>query len=161
MIGIRQFPVYFNASWLAAWACWSQLVESLFGPDGLVRFRLWLRGETAPHGQCGGVELSHGIQAQDEFDGAQHGGRRVEGGVLGVALGIGTGDEGEGTVRVDMVGAVLRVVFAAWWNRPRIPADLSPRLRADMGLPPDTARTFWPEPSDRPMVPLILWRPGL
>ena len=59
------------------------------------------------------------------------------------------------------LGAVLRVVFAAWWNRPRIPTDLSPRLRADMGLPPDTARKFWPEPSDRPMVPLILWRPGL
>ena len=40
------------------------------------------------------------------------------------------------------LGAVLRVVFTAWWNRPRIPTDLSPRLRADMGLPPDTARTF-------------------
>lgn len=57
--------------------------------------------------------------------------------------------------------AVLRVAVAAWWNRPRLPVDLSPRLRADMGLPPDTRRVFWPEPSDNPQVPLPLWRPGL
>lgn len=53
------------------------------------------------------------------------------------------------------LGAVLRVVVAAWWNRPRIPPDLSDRLRADMGLPVDASRKHWPE-----QVPLILWRPG-
>ena len=53
------------------------------------------------------------------------------------------------------LGAVLRVVIAAWWNRPRIPPGLSDRLRADMGLPVDTSRKHWPE-----QLPLIMWRPG-
>lgn len=56
---------------------------------------------------------------------------------------------------------VLRVAIAAWWNRPRLPADLSARLRADMGLPPDTSPVPWPAPSDNPQVPLIAWRPGM
>jgi hypothetical protein len=57
--------------------------------------------------------------------------------------------------------AVLRLVVVAWFNRPRIPDDLPARLRADMGLPPDTRPVFWPEPSDNPQVPLPMWRPGL
>lgn len=57
--------------------------------------------------------------------------------------------------------AVLRVAVVAWWNRPRLPHDLSPRLRADMGLPPDTRPSYWPEPSDNPQVPPPIWRPGL
>jgi len=56
---------------------------------------------------------------------------------------------------------VLRLAIAAWWSRPRLPADLPARLRADMGLPPDTRPVFWPEPSDNPQVPLIAWRPGM
>ncbi|QDZ09340.1 hypothetical protein [Devosia ginsengisoli] len=58
------------------------------------------------------------------------------------------------------LGAVLRVVFAAWWNRPRIPPDLSPRLRADMGLPPAPRSIFWPEPEDYWPLPVPMWKPG-
>lgn len=57
--------------------------------------------------------------------------------------------------------AVLRVAIVAWWNRPRLPEDLPARLRADMGLPPDTRPTYWPEPSANPQVPPPMWRPGL
>ena len=56
--------------------------------------------------------------------------------------------------------AVLRVALVAWWNRPRLPADLSPRLRAAMGLPPPPSSAFWPEPVEGPLV-LPPWRPGL
>lgn len=56
---------------------------------------------------------------------------------------------------------VLRVAIAAWWNRPRLPPDLSDRMRADMGLPPDPRPRYWPEPSDNPQVPPPMWRPGL
>lgn len=59
--------------------------------------------------------------------------------------------------------SVLRAAIAAWWNRPRIgrAADLPARLRADIGLPPDTRPTYWPEPSANPQVPPPMWRPGL
>lgn len=58
---------------------------------------------------------------------------------------------------------VLRAAIAAWWNRPRalVPADLPPRLWADIGLPPDTRPTYWPEPSANPQIPPPLWRPGM
>jgi hypothetical protein len=55
---------------------------------------------------------------------------------------------------------VLRLAVVAWWNRPSLD-DLSPRLRADMGLPPDTRPVFWPEPSANPQVPPPMWRPGM
>ncbi|UJW85169.1 hypothetical protein [Devosia sp. SL43] len=80
-------------------------------------------------------------------------------------------DEGNASLRLEShvtkavhhhgVWPVLRVVILAWWNRPRLPPDLSPRLRADMGLPPDTRPTYWPEPSANPQVPPPMWRPGL
>lgn len=59
--------------------------------------------------------------------------------------------------------SVLRAAIAAWWSRPRIGhvAHLSPRLLADIGLPPDTRPTYWPEPSANPQVPPPMWRPGL
>ena len=44
--------------------------------------------------------------------------------------------------------AVLRVAVVAWWNQPRLPPDLSDRLRADIGLPPAPKSVFWPEPGD-------------
>ena len=56
---------------------------------------------------------------------------------------------------------VLGVAIAARWNRPRLPEDIPPRLRADMGLPPDTRPVYWPEPSNNPQVPPPMWRPGL
>lgn len=57
--------------------------------------------------------------------------------------------------------AVLWAAMIASWHRPRIPPDLSPRLRADMGLPPARNSLFWPQLSETPGVPLIVWRPGL
>lgn len=80
-------------------------------------------------------------------------------------------DEGSIRLRLDLhvtravhqrgLFAVLRVAFVAWFNRPRLPDDLPARLRADMGLPPDTRPAYWPEPSENPQVPPPLWRPGL
>lgn len=56
--------------------------------------------------------------------------------------------------------AVLRAVAVVWWNRPRIPPNLTARQREDMGLPPARHSFFWVEPSDEPMVPLMVWRTG-
>lgn len=53
---------------------------------------------------------------------------------------------------------VLRVAVAAWWNRPRIPADLPARLRADMGLPPAPRSWFWPEPAEDWPLPVPIWK---
>lgn len=53
---------------------------------------------------------------------------------------------------------VLRVAVAAWWNRPRIPADLPARLRADMGLPPAPKSWFWPEPAEDWPLPVPIWK---
>ena len=78
-------------------------------------------------------------------------------------------DEGSALLRLDLqvtkavqhrgLPQVLRVALAAWWNRPRIPHDLSPRLRADMGLPPAPKSMFWPEPGDCWPFPLATWKP--
>lgn len=55
---------------------------------------------------------------------------------------------------------VLRIAFSAWARGSGIPSDLTPRLRADAGLPPDTRSVYWPEPSDHPQVPLPIWWPA-
>jgi len=80
-------------------------------------------------------------------------------------------DEGSSLLRLEFYArnvvhhrglfAVLRVVATAWWNRPRIPPNLTARQREDMGLPPARHRPFWPEPSEDPVVPLMVWRMGL
>lgn len=56
---------------------------------------------------------------------------------------------------------VLRIAIAAWWNRPQLPRNLSARLRADMGFPPDTWPVVWPEASGNPHDPLPVWIPRL
>ncbi|WEK03158.1 MAG: hypothetical protein P0Y65_13205 [Candidatus Devosia phytovorans] len=55
---------------------------------------------------------------------------------------------------------VLRVAIAAWWTRPRIPAGLSARQRADMGLPPAPRSVFWPDQDGHSPMPPLLWRLG-
>ncbi len=57
--------------------------------------------------------------------------------------------------------SVLITAIAAWWNLPRLAPDLPARLREDMGLPPDTKPSYWPEPSANPQVPSPVWRPGM
>lgn len=57
--------------------------------------------------------------------------------------------------------SVLVTAISAWWNLPRLPPDLPARLREDMGLPPDTRPSYWPEPSANPQVPPPVWRPGM
>lgn len=64
------------------------------------------------------------------------------------------------SVHHDGLFAVLRVVVSAWWNRPRIPAGLSPRLREDMGLPPAPRSIFWPEPDEVWPIHPTVWRLG-
>ncbi len=58
---------------------------------------------------------------------------------------------------------VLHAAFAAWWNRPRMSRaiDLSPRLRADVGLPPAEGFDQWLQPTANPPIPPPLWRPGM
>lgn len=39
--------------------------------------------------------------------------------------------------------SVIGTAIAAWWNRPRIPDNLSNHLRADIGLPPADDPLLW------------------
>jgi len=57
--------------------------------------------------------------------------------------------------------SVIGAAISAWWDRPRLPTDLPPYLREDVGLPPDATASFWPQPSADPQVPPPLWRPGM
>ena len=56
---------------------------------------------------------------------------------------------------------VLALAIAAWWNRPRMPADLSAHLRADIGLPPTASPAHWLDVPAHPLVPPPLRRPGM
>ncbi|KKC33206.1 hypothetical protein WH91_09140 [Devosia psychrophila] len=57
---------------------------------------------------------------------------------------------------------VLGSAIAAWWNRPRLPANIPARLRADIGLPPEAETAHWLDiPSSSPQVPSLFWRPGI
>lgn len=58
--------------------------------------------------------------------------------------------------------AVLGAAIGAWWNRPRLPADLPAYLRADVGLSPDaTEPAHWLEIEARAGIPDPLRRPGM
>src|SRR5215470_11578738 len=61
-------------------------------------------------GGCG-VVLAHGRQPQNQLHRAQHSGSRVHRRIDVTPLGVRAGDEGDRAVGVDVVGAVLRVVF--------------------------------------------------
>jgi hypothetical protein len=56
---------------------------------------------------------------------------------------------------------VLLMVLRAWWHRPRIPAHLTARERADMGLPPARPGLFSVEKLEGYQTPLPFWKPGL
>lgn len=56
---------------------------------------------------------------------------------------------------------VLATAIAAWWNRPRLPADLPARLRADVGLPAFDDPAHWTEIGFNRAIPDPLRRPGM
>ena len=68
-------------------------------------------GETVAEEGGHGVRLVHGGQAEYAFDGVEHGGLVVEVGDGFSAFGVGADDEAQGAVSVDVVEAVLGVVF--------------------------------------------------
>jgi hypothetical protein len=39
--------------------------------------------------------------------------------------------------------SVIATAISAWWNRPRLPANLPAYLRADVGLPPASEAGHW------------------
>ena len=58
--------------------------------------------------------------------------------------------------------SVIGTSIAAWWNRPRMPADLPANLRADVGLPPINEPAHWLDlPAVNTQGPPALWRPGM
>ena len=57
--------------------------------------------------------------------------------------------------------SVLAAAIAAWWNRPRLPSDLPPNLRADVGLLPDVSSRHWYDVDARSGIPDPLRRPGM
>lgn len=56
---------------------------------------------------------------------------------------------------------VLGTAIGAWWNRPRLPADLPANLRADVGLPPEASSARWYDVESRSGIPDPLRRPGM
>lgn len=57
--------------------------------------------------------------------------------------------------------SVLLTAIAAWWNRPRLPADLPAYLRADLGLPPTAQPAHWLDIQHNQTIPPPLRRPGM
>ena len=57
--------------------------------------------------------------------------------------------------------SVLGAAISAWWNRPRLPAELSGYLRADVGLPPLVDPSHWLDVPGRSGIPDPLRRPGM
>ena len=57
--------------------------------------------------------------------------------------------------------SVLATAVGAWWNRPRLPADLPDRLRADIGLPPAASAAHWLDIHSSAPIPGALRRPGM
>jgi hypothetical protein len=57
--------------------------------------------------------------------------------------------------------AVLAAAIGAWWNRPRLPANVPPRLRADLGLPPEVEPLYWLDVGIKFPIPDALRRPGM
>ena len=74
-----------------------------------------LPGEHRPHGRSVGIILVHGRQAEQHFHGVDHVYRGVEAvvdvGLSGGARGILADYERDRSMGVDMIAAVLRVVF--------------------------------------------------
>jgi hypothetical protein len=60
---------------------------------------------------------------------------------------------------------VLATALRAWWTRPRLPPNLPPGLRADIGLPTDDSRmVYWMDFPIHPKsvsTPDPLRRPGM
>jgi hypothetical protein len=57
--------------------------------------------------------------------------------------------------------SVIATAISAWWNRPRLPADLPASLRADIGLPPEPQPAHWLQISASSTIPEPLRRPGM
>jgi len=57
--------------------------------------------------------------------------------------------------------AVLGAAISAWWNRPRVPAGLPNRLRADIGLPPVHEPAHFLDVQVHNGIPEPLRRPGM
>jgi hypothetical protein len=57
--------------------------------------------------------------------------------------------------------SVLAAAISAWWNRPRLPANLPAYLRADVGLPPVIDPSHWLDVPSRSGIPDPLRRPGM
>lgn len=57
--------------------------------------------------------------------------------------------------------SVLAAAIGAWWNRPRLPAELPPYLRADVGLPEQVGPRHWIDFQASRTIPEPLRRPGM
>lgn len=57
--------------------------------------------------------------------------------------------------------SVLGSAIGAWWNRPRLPANIPAFLRADIGLSPVAAAAHWLDIPSRSGIPDPLRRPGM
>jgi hypothetical protein len=57
--------------------------------------------------------------------------------------------------------SVIGTAISAWWNRPRLPAELPAYLRADVGLPPVALPIHWLDVPGRSGIPDPLRRPGM
>lgn len=57
--------------------------------------------------------------------------------------------------------SVLGAAISAWWNRPRLPANLPGSLRADVGLPPEQLPVHWLDVPGHSGIPDPLRRPGM
>ena len=57
--------------------------------------------------------------------------------------------------------SVIGSAISAWWNRPRLPADIPANLRMDIGLSPLAETAHWLDIPSRSGIPDPLRRPGM
>lgn len=57
--------------------------------------------------------------------------------------------------------SVIGAAISAWWNRPRLPANIPARLRADIGLSPVADTAHWLDIAGHSGIPDPLRRPGM
>ena len=79
--------------------------------DDLVGAQIWFASKGVIHGSRGGIELAHGLHAEDEFHRAQHAAGGVHRGISFAEARVWAYDVSGGAMSVDVVGAALRVIF--------------------------------------------------
>ena len=97
------------------------------GRQAVVGRQIKLTGEAGVHRSRKAIVLAHKRPAEDHFHGSHHGDGGVHGVIDKTLLRVGRDDDPNCPARVNVIGAVLRVIFSTENRRfrPELPSNLS------------------------------------